>query len=148
MIWQTTVDELKTKEKEEILRKRIFLQRLPVTIDKTIDQSMNHVQPMLLNPVLDKDQRAGLISNYSKTITQYKFDLMTLDLNSLQHIIRGYQQTLISLKEKLSQSNCNQLLKQAIENRQEAIRNRHEIYLKHRLNTFFDEAPAMVVENN
>jgi hypothetical protein len=139
--------ELKTKEKQEILRKRIFLQRLPVTIDKIIDQSIDHVQPMLSNPVLDKDKRAGLISNYSKTITQYKFDLMTLNLNTLQNIIRGHQQILIDLQEKLLKSNCNRSLKQAIENRQEAMRKRHEIYLKHKLNTFFDEAPAAAVSN-
>jgi hypothetical protein len=147
MIWQATADELKTKERQEILRKRIFLQRLPVTIDKTIDQSIDHVQPMLSNPVLDKDQCAGLISNYSKTITQYKFDLMALNLNTFQHIIRGYQQTLADLHRKLSQSNCNRLLKQAIEDRQEAVRKRHELYLEHKLNTFFDEASAMVVSN-
>ena len=72
MIWQATADELKAKEKQEILRKRIFLQRLPANIDKTIDQSIDHVQLMLSDPVLDKDRRAGLISNYSKTVTQYK----------------------------------------------------------------------------
>jgi hypothetical protein len=33
-------------------------------------------------------------------------------------------------------------LKQAIENRQQAMRKRHEIYLKHKLNTFFDEVPT------
>jgi hypothetical protein len=102
---------------------------------------------MLSNPVLDKDKRAGLISNYSKTITQYKFDLMTLNLNTLQNIIRGHQQILIDLQEKLLKSNCNRSLKQAIENRQEAMRKRHEIYLKHKLNTFFDEAPAAAVSN-
>ena len=147
MIWQTTADELKTKEKEEIIRKRIFLQRLPATIDKSIDQSIQHVQSMLLNPVLDKDRRAGLISNYSKTITQCKFDLMSLDINTLQHIRRGYHQTLTDLEEKLSHSNCNESLKDTIEKRQETMRKRHEVYLKHRLNTFFDEAPAMAVSN-
>jgi hypothetical protein len=117
MIWQATADELKTKEKQEILRKRIFLQRLPATIDKSIDQSIDHVKPMLSDPVLDKDRCASLTSNYSKAVTQYKFDLMTLDLNTLQDITRGHQQTLVDLHEKLLQSNCNQSLKQAIKNR-------------------------------
>jgi hypothetical protein len=69
---------------------------------------------------------------------------MTLDLNTLQNITRGHQQTLIDLHEKLLQSNCNQSLKQAIKNRQEAMQKRHEIYLKHKLNTFFDEAPTTI----
>jgi hypothetical protein len=73
---------------------------------------------------------------------------MTLDLNTLQDITRGHQQTLVDLHEKLLQSNCNQSLKQAIKNRQEAMQKRHEIYLKHKLNTFFDEAPAAITKSN
>ena len=148
MIWQANADELKAKEKREILRKRIFLQRLPASIDKTIDQSIDHVQLMLSDPVLDKDRRAGLISNYSKTVTQYKFDLMALNLNTLQNIIRGHQQILVDLQHKLSQSNCTHALQQAITNRQEAMRQHHEISLKYQLNSFFDEAPAMTVVSN
>ncbi|CAF1364486.1 unnamed protein product [Rotaria sordida] len=63
-IWQTTASILKTKAQEEILRKRIFLRRLPSAYDKTINRSMDHVQPMLSNQVLDKDRRASLVSNY------------------------------------------------------------------------------------
>ncbi|CAF3940428.1 unnamed protein product [Adineta steineri] len=146
MIWQVTADELKIKEKQEILRKQIFLQQLPVNIDNIIDQSIDHVQPMLSNPLLEKDRRAGLISRYSKTITQYKFDLMTLNLTTFQTIIYGHEQILIGLQEKLLKS-CIESLKQAIENRQEAMKKRHEIYLKHKLNTFFDEALATTVSN-
>ncbi|CAF4053490.1 unnamed protein product, partial [Adineta steineri] len=87
---------------------------------------------MLSNPLLEKDRRTGLISKYSKTITQYKFDLMTLNLTTFQNIIYGHQQILIDLQEKLLKS-CNESLKQAIENRQEAMKKRHEIYLKHKL---------------
>ncbi|CAF1056746.1 unnamed protein product [Adineta steineri] len=97
MLWQVTMNELETKEKQEILRKQIFLQRLPATIDKTIDQSVDRVQSILSNPVLDKDRRASLILTCSKTITQYKFDIMALDLNIFQNIIYGHQQILIDL---------------------------------------------------
>jgi hypothetical protein len=38
-------------------------------------------------------------------------------------------------------------MKEAIENRQQAMRKRHEIYLKHKLSTFFDEAPMAAVLN-
>ena len=67
------------------------MQRIPSNINKTIDHSMNHIQPMLDNLVIDKDQCAGLIFKYSKAITQYKFDLMSLNLNTLEHIRRGHQ---------------------------------------------------------
>jgi len=72
-------------------------------------------------------------------MAQYKFDLMTLNLTTIQNIIRGHQQALTDLHGKLLQS-CNKALKEAIETRQQAMGKRHEIYLKHQLNTFFDEA--------
>ena len=81
------------------------------------------------------------MSSCSKTITQYKFDLMVLNIDIIQSIGRVHQQLLDDLKEKLSQS-CNVSLIEAIENRQQAMRKRHEIYLKHKLHHFFDEAPT------
>ncbi len=61
---------LKTKENEELLRKRIHLQRLPSGIDKIINQTIDPLQLLLANPALNKDRRASLISDSSKTITQ------------------------------------------------------------------------------
>ncbi|CAF4487867.1 unnamed protein product [Rotaria sp. Silwood2] len=144
-IWQTTFDILKRKEQEEILRKRIFLRRLPTTYDKIIDKSLDYIEPMLSNQALDKDRRASLVSSYSKTITQYKFDLMALNLDTIQNVIRGHQQILNDLRNKLSQL-CPELMIQAIENRQKFMQKRHQIYLKHKLHTFFDEAPATLNE--
>ena len=63
---------------------------------------MNYIEPMLSNQVLDKDRRANLISNYSKTITQYKYNLTTLNLDTIQSIMRGYQGILNNLQDKLS----------------------------------------------
>ncbi|CAF5054679.1 unnamed protein product [Rotaria sp. Silwood1] len=142
-IWQTTANILKTEEQEEILRKRIFLRRLPSAYDKIINQSLDYVKPMLSNKVIDKDRRASLVSNYSKTITQYKFDFMTLTLDTIQNVIRGHQQRLVKLQNKLPQC-CNQMLIEAIENRRQAMEKRHELYLKHKLHSFFDEAPTAV----
>ncbi|CAF3858659.1 unnamed protein product [Rotaria sp. Silwood1] len=68
-IWQTTASILKARAQHEILRKRIFLRRLPSAYDNIINQFMDFVEPMLSNKVLDNDQRASLVSNYSKTIT-------------------------------------------------------------------------------
>ena len=96
---------------------------------------------MLANSVLDKDRRAGLISDYSKAITQYKFDLMSLNLNTLENIRRGHQQKRIDLEGKISQC-CNDLAIQALKNRQQTMEKRHKKFLQYTLNTFFDEAPA------
>ncbi|CAF3636348.1 unnamed protein product, partial [Rotaria socialis] len=85
-------------------------------------------------------RRASLKSNYSKTVTQYKFDLMTLNLDTIQNVIRGHQTVLSELETKLSEV-CHSSMIVAIGNRRKAMKERHEVYLKHKLNTFFDEAP-------
>jgi hypothetical protein len=141
-IWQTTAKEMKMREYEESLRLRIYLRRLPRGIDKVIDRTIEAIQLLLADPSLDKDRRASLASDCSKTITQYKFDLMTINLDTIQNIRCGEERLLIDLKNILSQSNMSDALKQAIENRQQAMRTRHETYVKHKLNTFFDEAPT------
>ena len=130
------------KEQEAVLRQRIYLRRLPHPFDKVIDQSLNDIEPMLSNQALDKDRRASLMSNYSKTIIQYKYDLMTLNLDTIQSIMRGHQTILNDLQDKLSQLSCDDQIIQTIQNRQQTIRERHEIYLQRKLNTFFDEAPT------
>ena len=139
--WQTIGNEQRTTEEIEKLRKRIYLQRIPNKIDKTIDLSMVHIQSMLANSVLDKDRRAGLISDYSKAITQYKFDLMSLNLNTLENIRRGHQQKGIDLEGKISQC-CDDSVIQALKNRQQTMEKCHKKFLQYTLNTFFDEAPA------
>ena len=95
------------KEQEAVLRQRIYLRRLPHPFDKVIGQPLNYIEPMLSNPVLDKDRRTSLISNYSKAITQYKYDLMTLNLDTIQSIMRGHQEILNDLQDKLSQLSCD-----------------------------------------
>ena len=141
MIWDTTANELQTRECEAILRQRIYLRRLPSELDQTINRSVDPIQLLLANPTLNKDRRAGLISSCSKTITQYKFDLMTLNLDIIQNILDGHQQLLAEFEEKSAQYNCILLLKEIIRNRQQVMRQRHELYLQHKLNTFFDQAP-------
>ena len=139
--WQVVANERRTTEEIEKLRKRIYLRRLPNRINKLIDQSMDHIQPMLFNSVLDKDRRAGLISNYSKTITQYKFNLISLDLNTLETIRRGHRELLVKLQETVAQL-CNDKLQQAIRNHQQTMEERHKTFMEHTLRTFFDEAPT------
>ncbi|CAF3175900.1 unnamed protein product, partial [Rotaria sp. Silwood2] len=112
--WQIVVNVQRTKEQLDTLRQRIFLQRLPRRMDKMIDLFIDYIQPMLSSSVLNKDRRAGLTSSYSKIITRYKFDLMSLNMNTLENIERGHQQLLIDFKKKILQA-CNYPLRQAIE---------------------------------
>ena len=97
---------------------------------------------MLSNPALDQDRRASLMSKYSKTITQYKFDLMAIHLDTIQTVMRSHQQSLNDLQMKLSQSSCHEQMIRTIENRQQNMRERHAVHLRRKLYTFFDEAPT------
>ena len=122
------------------------MRRLPHPIDHTINQTVNPIETLLSDPCLDKDRRACLISECSKTMTQYKFDLMTIHLNVLQTIQSVHQQSLGNLRSELLNMSTNDTLRKAIEHRENTMRLRHETYLKHQLNTFFDEAPTVVLE--
>ena len=67
---------------------------------------------------------------------------MTLNLDTIQSIMRGHQEILNDLQGKLSKLSCDNQIIQTIQNRQQAMRGRHEIYLQRKLNTFFDETPT------
>ena len=147
-IWQATANECKVKEQQEILRKRISLQRISPSLDNLIDRSKDNIQRMLSNSVLNKDKRASLTSHCSKTITQFKYDLMMITLATKENIIRGYVQKSIDLKEKfllLNHDNvhvsANEFIK-AIEDREGIMRKRFETMIQYKINTFFDEAPT------
>ncbi|CAF2063658.1 unnamed protein product [Rotaria magnacalcarata] len=118
--------DLKPNEEQvEILRKRIFLQRLPSRIDKIINQTIEPIELLLSNSTINKDQRASLISSCSKTITQYKFDLMSLNLNIMENIKRDHQQSLKDLQLKLIISNHDETSIEVIKAGQIAMRKRH-----------------------
>jgi hypothetical protein len=71
---------------------------------------------------------------------------MSLNLNTLENIRRGHQQTLINLEEKISQC-CNDSFKQAIHDRSQTMKQRHERFLEHTMKTFFDEAQTAIIDN-
>ena len=102
---------------------------------------------MLSTSVLNKDKRAGLASQCSKTVTQYKYDLMMLTIATTENIIRGHAQMAMDLKEKLLLiDNANLQLPtedliQTIKHRGEIMKKRFETMIQYRVNTFFDEAP-------
>lgn len=142
MIWTEVADELRAKEHEEILRKRIFLRRLPIKLDQEINRCLDPIECLLSTPDLDPDHCTSAASSCAKTVTQFKFDLMVHRINAIQSKTRAHQIKLHNLKEKLTQSVEILLsLKQIIENREQAMRDRHQAYLQYKLNTFFDVAP-------
>ena len=149
-IWQTTANELKAREQLEILRKRISLKRLPTQTDKMVNQLLTDNQTALSNPFLDQKQRASFASRCSKTVIQCKFNLMILQIDELETVVRHHHMKLTALQEKLSKLNKekSQLytisFMDAIEERRQAMIQRLIRIREHKLNTFFDEAPTMV----
>ena len=49
-------------------------------------KSIDPIELLLVKPMLKKAQRASLASTCSKSITQYKFDLITMNLDTIQNI--------------------------------------------------------------
>ena len=144
-IWQATVNELKTKQLMENLRQRIYLKRLPMKIDKTTTPS---------NPFCEQNQHANFISRCSKTIIQCKINLMLIQLDEYEIIMRRHCSILSGLQEKLlhfyreNSHLCPYLLINAIEERRQIMIKRLNRIHQHNLKTFFDEAPTVVDNNN
>ncbi|CAF0856088.1 unnamed protein product [Adineta steineri] len=126
-IWQSTADELRAKEQQEILRQHIYLKRLPSKTDKIVNQLVDDNQITLSNPFLDPDQRASFASRCSKIIIQCKFNLMTQQLDELESVVRRHSLTLIDLQNRLFQLNkedpqlYTNVLIAAIEQRRKAM---------------------------
>ncbi|CAF2741052.1 unnamed protein product [Rotaria sp. Silwood2] len=152
MYWKAIANEQKAVEEMEVLRKRVSLKRLPQSFDKVLDQSVSHIQTMLSRSSLHKDRSASMASRCSKTITQYKFDLMAITLGIAQDTARGYHQLAIDIKDKLRKLNSNEIqcsnevVITAIEIRGENIKKRAQELLQYKMMSFFEQAPA--VDNN
>ena len=149
MIWEATAKILQLKEQQEILRKCASLQRLPSSLEKSIDRSMSYIQKLLAIPVLNKDKRASLASQCSKTITKYKFDLMALTMVTTENVIRGHNEKISEWKEEFRslhndarQLDSSKALLAAIEYRVKMMEKRAETIIEYKKTTFFDDAPT------
>jgi negative regulator of replication initiation len=128
----------------------VFLKRLAASLDTVINQSIEHLRTLLSDPNLNKNRRAILTSHLSKMITQYKFDLVALNIATLEDSVRAHAQVTIDAKNELllldgdqPQSSTQEFV-QAIETRQDNMKQRAEELLNHQLHTFFDQAPTEV----
>ncbi|CAF3954955.1 unnamed protein product [Rotaria sp. Silwood1] len=107
---------------------------------------------MLSRSILNNDLRASMTSRCSKTITQYKFDVMAMTVAISQDTTRGHTQLADDTKNKLRLldddkiRSSTELLINAMETRAENIKKRAQELLQHKLMSFFELAPA--VDNN
>ena len=150
LYWQRISDRLKAIEEVAIFRQRVSLRRPSRSFDDLVDQSIDDLRTRLSHSLLDKDQRAILVSRCSKTITQYKFDLMTLTIATAEETARANTQLATEAKNRLLLLDGDQpepdtlLLIQAIEVRGENMEKRAAQLLKYKLTSFFELAPTVV----
>ena len=151
-IWQETDNELKMKDQLEILRQRIYLKRLPPKTDRMVNQLLDDQKISLSNPFLERDQRASFVTRCSKTIIQCKFNLMLVQIDEFETVIRHHHSKLTTFQQELSDLKKDKpslymySLIDAIEERRQAMITRLFRLRQHKLKTFFDEAPTM--DNN
>lgn len=148
LIWQGTADQCKAEGDLAILRKRVFLKRLPASLDNVINQSIEHLRTRLSDSNLNKNRRAIWTSHLSKMITQYKFDLVALNIATLEDSVRAHAQVAIDAKnawvllDRDKPPVSEHDLLQAIEARQHHMKQRADELLNYQLQTFFEQAPT------
>ncbi|CAF0814696.1 unnamed protein product [Didymodactylos carnosus] len=148
--WQGTADRLKAIEEVAILREPVCLRRLSRSFDDLVDQSIDDLRTRLSRPLLDRDRRAIPTSRCSKTITQYKFDLMTLTIATAEDTAPANTKLANDAKNGLLSLDGNEappstlLLIEAIEARRENMEKRAAQMLKYKLTSFFELAPTVV----
>jgi sugar-specific transcriptional regulator TrmB len=142
-IWHSADDELKMKDQLEILRQRIFLERLPPKTDRTVNQLLDDETISLANPFLEKDQRVSFATRCSKTIIQCKFNLMLVQIECHHSKVASFQEQLRILKTRAGLSLPMNSWIDAIEQRRQAMTDRLFRLRQHKWKSFFDQAPTM-----
>jgi hypothetical protein len=55
-----------------------------------LDHSIDNIEQMLQQPVLDQNKRATLSSRRLKTIAQFKYDMMVIAITTAQETVRSH----------------------------------------------------------
>ncbi|CAF1594807.1 unnamed protein product, partial [Didymodactylos carnosus] len=146
-VFHKRTSDLLLNEEVAIYRKRVSLKRLPQSLVTLVDHTIDPLRTMLSRPGLDNDRRATIALHCSKTITQYKFDLMALTIATAEDTARAHAQIAIDAKKELRlldgdqpQYSTEELIK-AIDTRDENMQKRAQQFLDHQLQSFFEQAP-------
>ncbi|CAF1506685.1 unnamed protein product [Adineta ricciae] len=151
IIWKLTKDKLQTEEDMNVLKQRIYTKRLPASF-QILDHSIDNIEKMLQNPILNQDKRATLSSRRLKIIAQFKYDLMKLAILTAEETIRCHV-TLITAEKKALIENVTSALDspqptllaqviQVVNKREVNMMQRQQIILEQKLSVF-DDAPTM-----
>jgi hypothetical protein len=134
---------LKAEEEIAILKQRLYSRRLPSSYS-LLDHSIDSIEQMLQGTVLNEDRRVTLLARRSKTIAQFKFDLMVLTITTVEERLRSHTNVISIEKNKLLTmgplASFDPMMK-LIEARRGIMKERSECLLQRKL-SFFDRAPT------
>ncbi|CAF3086307.1 unnamed protein product [Rotaria socialis] len=150
IIWQAAQSKLYAEEQLAILKQRIYTKRLPSSLN-ILDHSIDNVEYLLKQSIINRDKSATLSFRRLKTIAQFKYDIMTLEMTTVEEIIRSHVNIIADEKKKLIDSAGGQVpipkslvqIMNAIAARQSNMVQRSQCILKKKLSVF-DDAPMTI----
>lgn len=150
IIWQAVQNKLHAEEQLAILKQRIYTKQLPSSLN-ILDHSIDNVENLLKQSVINRDKSATLSFRRLKTIAQFKYDMMTLEMTTVEEIIRSHANIIADEKNKLVSSAGGQVpipkslvqIMTAITTRQSNMIQRSQCILKKKLSVF-DDAPMTI----
>ena len=98
---------------------------------------------MLKDVSISVDKRVTCSTQYEKTISRCKYELLTMKISMLEELIRTYSSLIANEKKKFT--DAAQDMHNAITARQSNIVKRAQLITKHKL-SFFDYAPMITDE--
>ena len=128
---------------------RIYTKRLPAPF-ALLDHSIDNMEQMLKQPVFNEDKRAELSYRRSKTIAQFKYDMILLEITTAEEAVRSHTNIIAEQKKKFIDSANGQVplpksliqLNNTLTARQTNLTQRNQIILKQKLSVF-DHAPMV-----
>ncbi|CAF1623403.1 unnamed protein product [Adineta steineri] len=103
MIWQATMDKQQAEQNVAILKKRLYIKRLPASYN-VLDHSIDNIEKMVQNLALHQDESATILSRRQKMIGQFKYDLILLEISTNEQIARNHTNIIASEKKKIIES--------------------------------------------
>ncbi|CAF1403704.1 unnamed protein product [Adineta steineri] len=108
IIWQATMDKQQAEQNVAILKKRLYIKRLPASYN-ILDHSIGNIGKMIKNLALDQDESATILSRRQKMIDQFKYDMIFLEISTSEQIARNHTNIIASEKKKIIESAGEQI---------------------------------------
>ncbi|CAF1495644.1 unnamed protein product, partial [Adineta steineri] len=103
IIWQATMDKQQADQNVAILKKRLYIKRLPASYN-VLDHSIDNIEKMVQNLALHQDESATILSRRQKMIGQFKYDMILLEISTSEQIARNHTNIIACEKKKTIQS--------------------------------------------